>query len=191
MPTLGHVTNMFNAAALRLVAQSTILLNNSLILKCFHVGFSRSRFKMLGLFAPYFVPAATAPDTLVSSSVTFAEDENSNNYQVEDVLGTGTFSEVYRVRCKRKHCEYAMKAMAKSELNKAVFEKEVEAAKRLPYHPNIVPLKSHFEDEDKLYLLTECCTGTHILEYVAELHRKGSHESDIKKLFIQLAKYVH
>lgn len=78
-------------------------------------------------------------------------------YQVGKILGEGSYGQVKLVRHRRTNMERAMKIIKKagvSEEEKETMMKEVSILKSLD-HPNIIKIFDLYEDDTKLYLITE------------------------------------
>lgn len=78
-------------------------------------------------------------------------------YQVGKMLGEGSYGQVKLVRHRRSNMERAMKIIKKagvSETEKVTMMKEVSILKSLD-HPNIIKIFDLYEDNKKLYLITE------------------------------------
>lgn len=79
------------------------------------------------------------------------------DYQVGKLLGEGSYGKVKLVLHRRTNIERAMKVVVKAGVSKEEKElmmKEVSILKSLD-HPNIIKIFDLYEDESKLYLVTE------------------------------------
>ncbi|KAF4655366.1 hypothetical protein FOZ61_007625 [Perkinsus olseni] len=81
----------------------------------------------------------------------------------EKKLGKGSFGEVLCVRISTDPSGrlYALKSLRKRDVEQGQLsgqvEREISVQSRLPAHPNILRLYSHFEDREYVYLLLEYC----------------------------------
>ena len=80
------------------------------------------------------------------------------DFDIIKELGTGSFSNVYLVRHKVTKAEFAIKAIDKrikaNQEEQPYFKREVEVMYKI-YHPNVVKLFGHFEDNNYCYLVME------------------------------------
>lgn len=97
-----------------------------------------------------------------------------NQYRVEEELGSGGFSVVYRVEDTTTGTKYAAKVFPKTNLCNAGdqerFQREIDAMAFLK-HDNIVALKDFLWDQTNYYLIMDLCEGRELLSYVTE-HKK-------------------
>lgn len=95
------------------------------------------------------------------------EDENNNkiaphHFEPMQLLGTGSFGEVYLVRKKSSGIYYAMKIQSKHKIFSNNLVKYAQTERNvLSYieHPFIVNLNYAFQTNQKLYLIMEYCEG--------------------------------
>lgn len=95
----------------------------------------------------------------ISSEIFFSVKKTDilAEYQVGKILGEGSYGQVKLVRHKRTNMERAMKIIKKAGVSaeeKETMMKEVSILKSLD-HPNIIKIYDLYEDENKLYLITE------------------------------------
>ena len=97
-----------------------------------------------------------------------------NQYHVEEELGNGAFSVVYRVTDTTTGASYAAKVFPKSNLSNAGdqerFQREIDAMAFLK-HDHIVSLKDFLWDQDNYYLIMDPCDGGELSSYLAD-HKK-------------------
>ena len=97
-----------------------------------------------------------------------------NHYHVDEELGSGGFSVVYRVEDKNTGIKYAAKVFPKTNLShpgdQERFQREIDAMAYLK-HDNIVALKDFLWDANNYYLIMDLCEGRELLSYVTE-HKK-------------------
>lgn len=84
------------------------------------------------------------------------------HFEPIQLLGTGSFGQVYLVRKKSSGVLYAMKVLNKQEIIANNLVKYAQTERNvLSYveHPFIVNLNYAFQTKDKLYLILEYCPG--------------------------------
>jgi calcium-dependent protein kinase len=84
------------------------------------------------------------------------------NYEILEILGTGGFGEVKKVRHKQLDIFRALKVISKSRYKTAAELKAVRneiQIMKLVDHPNIVKLFEFFEDDENIFIITELCQG--------------------------------
>ena len=98
------------------------------------------------------VPPAEAPASI-------------DDFELLKVVGKGSFGKVYLVRKragKEKGAVFAMKTLQKDVLLKRGQLEHTRAERKIleaVHHPFIVSLKCAFQTPDKLYLVTDFCSG--------------------------------
>ena len=97
----------------------------------------------------------------------------SKHYEKIDLLGEGSFGEVFKVLHKSSKCIRAMKVINKIKLNineedeKGIIN-EITVLKDLD-HPNILKVYEYFNTNFKLYIITELCTGGELFKKIVEV----------------------
>ena len=90
-------------------------------------------------------------------------------YTLNDQIGFGAFSEVYKATDTLSGERYAVKILPKAALIDAKdqerFQREVNAMAFLK-HPNVVSLKDFLWDDDNFYLVMDLCEGRELLNYL-------------------------
>jgi serine/threonine protein kinase len=90
--------------------------------------------------------------------------ENGYDISIDDfdddheIIGAGTFGEVYIVNWKLNSCKYALKILNKSKVKNYGYERHIMREKdimNMLNHPNIVRLEHYFHDSDNWYFLFE------------------------------------
>mmetsp|Transcript_31973 Transcript_31973/g.75979 ORF Transcript_31973/g.75979 Transcript_31973/m.75979 type:complete len:327 (+) Transcript_31973:241-1221(+) len=121
-------------------------------------------------------------------------------YKIGKTLGTGGFSVVKLATEKATGTEWACKIMTLPKEGQAVSEEEnsredifyeIDILCRLQ-HESVMYLKEYFEEEDKVFLITELLTGGELLDAVID--RGYYTEEDARQVFVQLIKgikYLH
>jgi calcium-dependent protein kinase len=84
------------------------------------------------------------------------------NYEILEVIGSGGFGEVKKVKHKELEVIRALKiikkARYKSPAELKLIKNEI-AIMKVVDHPNIVKLFEFFEDDENMYIITEYCNG--------------------------------
>lgn len=121
-------------------------------------------------------------------------------YKLGRTLGTGGFATVKLATDKQSGEQFAVKIMtlppegadvSENENTRSDIFKEIEILCGLQ-HKNVVYLKEFFEDDDRVYLITELLTGGEVLDAVLE--RGQYSEADARLCFVQLLEgiaYLH
>lgn len=121
-------------------------------------------------------------------------------YKIGKTLGSGGFAVVKLAISRTDNEQYACKIMnlppagvevGENENSRADIFKEIEILCGLE-HKNVLYLKEFFEDENKVYLITELLTGGELLDAVLE--RGQYSEADARLCFVQLLEgiaYLH
>ncbi|PRT57006.1 Calcium/calmodulin-dependent protein kinase [Wickerhamiella sorbophila] len=115
------------------------------------------------------------------------------NYEFGDAMGAGAFGVVRRARNIKTNEDVAIKVILRSRVKGKEDEimSELELLKQL-HHPHIVTLKDYFESRDKIYIVTQLCTGGELFDRICE---QGSFtEKAAAKMFREIAdavQYLH
>lgn len=110
---------------------------------------------------------------------------NENGYEIsiqdfEDkrqLIGRGTFGEVYIVKCKLNNSKYALKILNKEFVKSSGYERHIMREKDILNaldHPNIVRLEHYFHDSDNCYFLFELCEVGDLDTFITEHKRLSS-----------------
>lgn len=100
-------------------------------------------------------------------------------YEIQELIGTGGMSDVYRARCNKLNRNVAVKVL-KQEFSEnrdfvAKFRREAEAAANL-MHPNIVTVYDVGEDNGISYIVMELVDGYTLKEYIEKKSRLAINE---------------
>lgn len=112
----------------------------------------------------------------------------TSKYSVIDIIGEGNYGKVYRIINKENSETFACKIIEKSNiLRPDRFRIEVELLKSTD-HQNIVKLYEIFEDDLRIYLVLEECTGGELFKVLKErrLDKKFYTEREAAVLFKQI-----
>ncbi|KAK9904665.1 hypothetical protein WJX75_000026 [Coccomyxa subellipsoidea] len=121
-------------------------------------------------------------------------------YKIGKTLGTGGFAVVKLATERATSGEYAVKIMSLPERGRSVGDnensrddifKEIDILVGLN-HPNVIYLREYFEENNRVYLITELLTGGELLDAV--LQRGSYNEADARNCFVQLLRgieYLH
>ena len=136
------------------------------------------------------------------SNQTQAPTNYINDYAVFEIIGSGAFGRVHKVKKKNSSVFLAMKEINTHNLNTASYSSlgeivnEVTIIRNNLKHPNIVRYLKTFKENDSLYIVMELIDGTPLSQHVRTLKEKQEHwgEEKIWNLFIQIVlalKYLH
>ena len=89
-----------------------------------------------------------------------------NGYRFESVLGSGSFSTVFKVLHESSKLYFAAKSMPLDRQTKIdVIGAEIESLMHL-YHPNIIKIYETFKAENYIFIIIEWCSGMNIKEVI-------------------------
>ncbi|EYB93927.1 hypothetical protein Y032_0177g587 [Ancylostoma ceylanicum] len=111
-------------------------------------------------------------------------------YTIERKLGQGSFGEAYAVFCKEDGRRYAVKRALdafRSSADRNLKLREVQKHELLPSHINLVQFCKAWEENGRLYILTELCERS-LLDYCSEIHTVP--EKEIWNIFIDILRAV-
>lgn len=84
-------------------------------------------------------------------------------YDTVEELGSGSFGQVFKVRNKKTGVIRALKTMKLGQVK----DQEIKIQQQLD-HPHIVKLYEVFQDNKKMYLVMELCTGGELFDYIVD-----------------------
>ena len=94
-----------------------------------------------------------------------------NQYNVDSVIGHGSFSSVYKVFDIEKKQIFAMKVFPKSNLedegDQQRFQREINAMAFMK-HDNLVQLHDFFWDENNFYMIMDFCQEGELFDYIVD-----------------------
>ncbi|KJH51886.1 kinase domain protein [Dictyocaulus viviparus] len=130
------------------------------------------------------------PDNIVAHSVIYnpniAMPYFEQCYTIDRKLGQGSFGEAFAVYCKEDGKRYAVKRALdafRSSADRALKLREVQKHELLPKHINLVQFYKAWEENGRLYILTELCERS-LLDYCNEFHTLP--ENEIWNIFMDL-----
>eukprot|EP00009_Paramoeba_aestuarina_P005960 CAMPEP_0201508350 /NCGR_PEP_ID=MMETSP0161_2-20130828/1746_1 /ASSEMBLY_ACC=CAM_ASM_000251 /TAXON_ID=180227 /ORGANISM="Neoparamoeba aestuarina, Strain SoJaBio B1-5/56/2" /LENGTH=362 /DNA_ID=CAMNT_0047902989 /DNA_START=98 /DNA_END=1186 /DNA_ORIENTATION=- len=116
------------------------------------------------------------------------------DYDIGDVLGSGTFSEVKLGTLKSTGEKFAVKIMEKEENNprkKEIIDIEIEILKRVN-HTHVVKLTDIYETKTHYYLVLQLITGGELFDRIVELvHYSEKDASEIVKKIVLGVQHLH
>ena len=89
-------------------------------------------------------------------------------------LGQGHFGKVSKCKKKSSGEIFAVKIINKLDI-KLVDLELIEQEKnylQLIKHPNILSLKDYYEDRKSIYIITDCCNGGNLLNFIDEKNKE-------------------
>jgi len=117
-----------------------------------------------------------------------------DDYELGDVLGSGTFSTVRLGTNKRSEERYAVKIMTKEEHNprkKEIIDVEIEILKRVD-HQHVVKLFDLYETSTEYFLVLQLITGGELFDRIVELvHYSEKDASEIVKKIVLGVHHLH
>ncbi|OAF67257.1 hypothetical protein A3Q56_05017 [Intoshia linei] len=116
--------------------------------------------------------------------------EFSSDYDLHELVGTGTFSKVYKCKHITSGKQYAVKVMDKA-VNANPYE-EIEIILRYSSHPNIVNVYDILEDNTSIYMVMEYLQGGELFDLITS--KTTFTEYDVKeviKCIVKTIAYLH
>ncbi|XP_059424878.1 calcium/calmodulin-dependent protein kinase type 1D-like [Carassius carassius] len=112
-------------------------------------------------------------------------------FDFKEVLGSGSFSEVYLVQERKTGNFYALKCVKKKQLHHSNLENEIKVLKRIK-HDNVVGLEDFYETRTHYYLVMELVSGGELFDRI--LDRGVYTEKDascVIKQVLEAVSYLH
>lgn len=134
------------------------------------------------------------PSLLYSLAMITTNDISNieDNYLLLETIGSGTFATVRKCQNISTGEFFAVKSITKARVPHLDFvRREVEILKEMD-HPNIIRLYNVFEDTNKIYLVTELCTGGELYEKVVKYdHFEEEVVARWCQQILQAVQYLH
>ncbi|XP_053973288.1 myosin-IIIb-like isoform X2 [Hylaeus volcanicus] len=140
----------------------------------------------------------------LSQHVNFdAIPDPGDRFVLEELIGEGTYGEVYSAQCNETGNKVAIKILENVADNIEEIEEEYLVLRDLCLHPNIPHFHGLFlkrakpaQEEDQLWFVMELCTGGSVTDLVQGLKRKGRRLTDdqiayILKETVEALIYLH
>ena len=96
------------------------------------------------------------------------------HYEMLENLGNGHFGKVNKCKNKSSGEIYAVKVINKLDI-KLIDLELIEQEKnylKLIKHPNILSLKDYYEDRKNIFIITECCNGGDLLNFIEDRNKE-------------------
>eukprot|EP00252_Welwitschia_mirabilis_P001502 TRINITY_DN11361_c0_g3_i2.p1 TRINITY_DN11361_c0_g3~~TRINITY_DN11361_c0_g3_i2.p1 ORF type:complete len:535 (-),score=109.49 TRINITY_DN11361_c0_g3_i2:146-1750(-) len=123
-------------------------------------------------------------------------DDITKQYELGRELGRGEFGVTYLCSNRETNEVFACKSISKKKLRTPIdvedVRREVQIMKLLPEHPNIVRLKSTFEDESAVHLVMELCEGGELFDrIVARGHYTERAAAVVARTIVEVVQLCH
>ncbi|CAB3362156.1 Hypothetical predicted protein [Cloeon dipterum] len=112
----------------------------------------------------------------------------SDEYEVEEQIGTGSYSVCRRCVHRSSRVEYAVKIIDKSKRD---CHEEIDILLRYGQHPNIVTLRDAYQDENSVYLVMELMKGGELLDQIQQQPYSEREVSAVMNVIVQTVAYLH
>lgn len=125
--------------------------------------------------------------------VFYKDDDISNDYEIKDTLGYGSFGVVLKGVHKVTGQERALKVIPRSKITRKIerFINEVNALKKLD-HPNVIRLYEVYETPTDAILVQELCKGGELMKRFENYDTINEHKiANIFKQILMSIEYCH
>lgn len=115
----------------------------------------------------------------------------SNDYTLQEHLGSGAFAKVYLIRHKSTSLPYALKIIPKSHLtpsDKTRISREITILSKTS-HINIIKFHKLLETPSHYYIITDYCKNGELFQYI--LTHRNINETEASVFFYQIVNAVH
>ncbi|XP_020337847.1 calcium/calmodulin-dependent protein kinase type 1D-like [Oncorhynchus kisutch] len=143
----------------------------------------------------FFMCGACSDDNMGRKEITCSWKKVTNNirdvFEFKQVLGSGSFSEVYLVREKKTGNLYALKCLKKKHLSCSNLENEITVLKKIR-HDNVIGLEDFYETQTHYYLVMQLVSGGELFDRIID--RGVYTEKDASQLVrqvLQAVNYLH
>lgn len=127
----------------------------------------------------------------------FEREAKISDFEILQLLGTGSFGKVYLCKHLETSAIYAIKAISKTDKNNDLgapyFRREIEIMYKLS-HPNIVRLFGHFEDDEACYFVMEYIPKGNLFTLLSKQKTKSFESAKVAKFMkdlISAVYYIH
>lgn len=120
------------------------------------------------------------------------QEEFREKYEIREIIGQGSYSQVHLTRCKASGKFYACKIINKRcVMDKERLREEIRIVSNIQ-HTNIIGVHEVFETEDEILLLLELARGGELLEKIIEKKRYTEAETKlVLHSLIEAASFLH
>ncbi|CAH0486219.1 unnamed protein product [Peronospora farinosa] len=115
--------------------------------------------------------ASIASSRGISSSSQQSHGVSVSDFDLIKVIGKGSIGKVFLVRKKDTHDVYAMKVLRKKNVVRHGLEEHIRTERLILEeidHPFIARLRFSFQTKDKLYLVTDYCSGGELFHHMSD-----------------------
>lgn len=128
-----------------------------------------------------------------SSSCVLSAKDPLKYYDLLELIGTGSYGQVYKAKKKSTNEFFSMKIISKAKKDSSLNEllNEISVLKNLD-HPHIIKIFEYFETKDKIFIVNELCEKGDLQKYIEK--EKIIKEKIVKKIIKQLImilNYLH
>lgn len=120
-----------------------------------------------------------------------------NRYQINRIIGEGSFSTVFEALDLSRGQLVAVKSFSQETIQKKKIELLIQNEREFLYKldsPNVIKIFDFFEDNKNFYLILELCRGKTLGEFLQQFPSQRLDESTARELFreiVQGVKYIH
>mmetsp|Transcript_16923 Transcript_16923/g.28659 ORF Transcript_16923/g.28659 Transcript_16923/m.28659 type:complete len:291 (+) Transcript_16923:114-986(+) len=128
------------------------------------------------------------------NSIKEKKDSFRNDYRIGQSIGTGSCGEVRKCRNVKTNLVKAVKILRKDKMDQNDYERFINEIQILNVldHPNILKMFEFYEDEKRLYLVSDLCTGGELYdEIVARKFLDEKTASQITGQILSAVDYFH
>jgi calcium-dependent protein kinase len=135
--------------------------------------------------------ARTGWPSFVRNASLFPDLDTGNvedQFGIEELLGSGFSSSVYKVYDKVTNLPYACKMLSKynRDCNVEDVRKEVRIMQRLSGQLNVVNLHGIYESSSYVFLVMDLCSGGDLFDFIALQHPLGCSEQLVAHVMLQI-----
>ncbi len=113
----------------------------------------------------------------------------TEEYELQDVIGLGSFSKCLRCLHKASGQHYAVKIIKKGKKD---VQEEIEVMLRYGHHPNIITLRDVYDDGQNVYMVMELMKGGELLDKILKKKHLSEREAcEIMHVVTKTVDYLH